>query len=295
MQCAVSIGSFASRLDWRHVERSGEPVDLAELVFLALLQGLTEFLPISSSAHLILPAKLWGWSDQGLAFDIGVHVGSLLAVMWYFREQLRALLASLTRFVGNGTRDQHTALLGHLIIATLPIVVVGAFAKDWVSVEARSIVVIATATGAFGLLLWFADRRTATNEARTELQLRWQDALIIGCFQVLAIIPGTSRSGITMTAGLLLNLSREATARFSFLLSIPTILGAATLASLDAWHIGTRLAWSDIALGLVISAIAAYTCIHVFIRLIERIGMTPFVIYRVLLSLVLFAVAFGGS
>lgn len=273
----------------------GEPVDLAQLVFLALVQGLTEFLPISSSAHLVLPAKLWGWSDQGLAFDIGVHLGSLLAVMWYFRDPLRALLASLARFIGNGTRDPHTALLGHLIIATLPIVIVGAFAKDWVSVDARSIVVIATATGAFGLLLWFADRRAATNPRRSELQLRWQDALIIGCFQVLAVIPGTSRSGITMTAGLLLNLSREATARFSFLLSVPTILGAATLASLDALHSGTRLAWSDIVLGLLVSAMAAYVCIHLFIRLIERIGMTPFVIYRVLLSLVLFGVAFGGS
>lgn len=173
--------------------------------------------------------------------------------------------------------------------------IVGAFAKDWASVDARSIVVIATATGAFALLLWFADRRAARNPRRSELQLRWQDALIIGCFQVLAVIPGTSRSGITMTAGLLLNLSREATARFSFLLSVPTILGAAVLASLDAVDVGTRLTWSDIVLGLVISALAAYTCIHFFIALIERMGMTPFVIYRVLLSLVLFGVAFGGS
>lgn len=270
-------------------------MDLVQLVFLALLQGLTEFLPISSSAHLILPAQLWNWPDQGLAFDIGVHLGSLLAVLWYFRDQLQALLSSLIRFLGKGVRDQHTALLGHLMIATLPIVIVGALAKDWVSLEARSIGVIATATGAFGLLLWFADRRAATKPGRSELQLHWQDALIIGCFQVLAIIPGTSRSGITMTAGLLLNLSREATARFSFLLSVPTILGAAVLASLDALDVGTRMPWSDIVLGLVIAAIAAYTCIHFFIALIERMGMTPFVIYRILLSLVLFGVAFGGS
>lgn len=273
----------------------GGSVDLLQLVFLALVQGLTEFLPISSSAHLILPAQLWSWSDQGLAFDVGVHLGSLLAVLWYFREQLRALLSSLLGLVLKGTRDQHTGLLGHLLIATLPIAIVGVLAKDWVSVEARSIVVIATATGAFGLLLGFADRRAAVDPGRTEMQLRWQDALIIGCFQVLAIIPGTSRSGITMTAGLLLNLSREAAARFSFLLSVPTILGAAMLASLDALDVGIRLPWSDILLGLVVSAIAAYTCIHFFIRLIERIGMTPFVIYRVLLSLVLFGVAFGGG
>ena len=270
-------------------------MDLLQLVFLALLQGLTEFLPISSSAHLILPAQLWNWSDQGLAFDIGVHLGSLLAVLWYFREELRALLRSLLGLVRKGTRDQHTALLGHLLIATLPIAIVGALAKDWVSVEARSIVVIATTTGAFGLLLWYADRRAAVDPGRTEMQLRWQDALIIGCFQVLAIIPGTSRSGITMTAALLLNLSREAAARFSFLLSVPAILGAAILASRDALDVGIRLPWSDIVLGLVVSAIAAYTCIHFFIRLIERIGMTPFVIYRVLLSLVLFGIVFGGS
>lgn len=267
-------------------------MDQAELIFLALIQGLTEFLPISSSAHLILPAQLWGWADQGLAFDIGVHLGSLVAVIWYFRIELWRLTVSLVTWVRSGRRDEHTALLGHLVIATLPIVVVGALAKDWVGDDARSIVVIATTTGFFGLLLGYADRRAAATPGRSELQLGWRDALIIGCFQVLAIIPGTSRSGITMTAGLLLNLSREATARFSFLLSVPTILAAGTLATADALETGTRLSAGDLLMGLGVSAVVAYACIEAFIRLIERIGMLPFVAYRVLLSLALFAIAF---
>ncbi len=263
-----------------------------QLILLALLQGLTEFLPISSSAHLILPAQLLGWADQGLAFDIGVHVGSLAAVIGYFRRDLWRLTGALFGWF-RGVRDAYTALLGHLIVATLPIVVVGALAKDWVAAEARSVTVIATTTGVFGLLLWYADRRARGGNRRSELELGWRDALIIGCFQVLAIIPGTSRSGITMTAGLLLNLSREATARFSFLLSVPTILAAGTLATADALDAGTRLAAGELILGVLVSAVAAYACIAAFIALIERIGMTPFVIYRLLLSLVLFGVAFG--
>ena len=266
-------------------------------MILALLQGLTEFLPISSSAHLILPAALFGWSDQGLAFDIGVHVGSLAAVIGYFRAALLRLTVALFAWIRHRRVDEQTVLLGHLIVATLPIVVIGYLAKDWVSGEARSMAVIATTTGLFGLLLLYADRRAASAHpatGRTEMQLTWRDAMVIGCFQVLAIIPGTSRSGITMTAGRFLNLTREASARFSFLLSVPTILGAGVLVAADAFKAGTQLAAADLALGVAISGLAAYSCIAAFVALIERIGMMPFVIYRVVLSLVLFSLVFGG-
>jgi len=262
-----------------------------QVTVLALIQGLTEFLPISSSAHLILPAQLLGWPDQGLAFDVGVHVGSLLAVVMYFRGDIwklaRGWFASLT-----GKHSAESKLAWWVILATIPAVALGLLASDLVSQYGRSILVIAGTTLIFGGLLWWADQ--ARTEHRALNGLGWQDALIIGLAQAVAMIPGTSRSGITITAALMLGFERQAAARFSFLMSIPVIAGAGLLLGLELPGQAQGVAWQMIAVGAVLSAVSAWTCIHLFLKLLDRIGMMPFVIYRMALGLVLLAVYFAG-
>jgi undecaprenyl-diphosphatase len=262
-------------------------MDFLSILSLAIVQGLTEFLPISSSGHLILAPRLLGFADQSLVADVAVHLGSLLAVALFFRRDIAVLwLAWWYALV----RQQHTAesrLAWSILLATIPVMLFGLLLKDWVAGELRTPWVIAAATLGFGLLLAWADLRGSRQ--RTMAQIRLKDALIIGCAQVLALIPGTSRSGITMTAGLMLGLSREAAARFSFLLSIPTILAASVLITADLAQSSAPVAWFDLGTTLLLSAVTAYICIHFFLRFIERIGMWPFVIYRILLAGLIFA------
>lgn len=254
-----------------------------EVVVLSLIQGLTEFLPISSSAHLILPSQLLGWDDQGLAFDVAVHFGSLFAVMAYFRTEILSMLKSWIAWFG-GKRDAEATLAWFIIFATLPAVFFGFFGKDLIEMYLRSAWVIACTTIVFGLLLWWADKRGVRRLG--EYDISWKQAMAIGFAQALAIIPGTSRSGITMTAALMLGMKREAAARFSFLLSIPVILGACVLLTKDI--VDTNVAtpdWSALAMGIVLTFFSAYACIHYFIKWISKLSMTPFVIYRVLLGI----------
>lgn len=260
-------------------------MDYLQIIILALIQGITEFLPISSSAHLILPAQLLGWEDQGLAFDIAVHVGSLAAVMMYFRRDLARYLTSGWTMLARRRFDDHADELGKLAVATVPIVICGALLKDVVEADLRSVPVIAAATIGFGVLLGLADTRHGERSAIT-----WTDALFIGAMQVLALIPGTSRSGITITAALLLGLSRTRAARFSFLLSIPTIGGAGLLAVTDLLSAGGGVDWGVLLSGAILSGMAAYACISAFIALVERTGMLPYVVYRLALGGVLLAV-----
>lgn len=260
-------------------------MDYLQIIVLALIQGITEFLPISSSAHLILPAQLLGWEDQGLAFDIAVHVGSLAAVMLYFRRDLGRYLTSGWTMVARRRFDEHTDELGKLAAATVPIVICGVLLRDFVEADLRSVPVIAAATIGFGVLLGLAD--TWHGERST---ITWPDALFIGTMQVLALIPGTSRSGITITAALLLGLSRTRAARFSFLLSIPTIAGAGALEAADLLSAGAAVDWGVLSAGALLSGVAAYVCISAFIALVERTGMLPYVAYRLALGGVLLAV-----
>ena len=271
--------------------REFQALDLLQVVVLALIQGITEFLPISSSAHLILPAALTDWPDQGLAFDIAVHVGTLVAVIAYLRGELAALAGGAWRLVTRGQMDAQGRLLLQVAVATLPIVVVGYLGKDWVASSARDLWIIAATSIVFGIVLWLADRG-GDAATRGELDLGWRDALVIGLAQVLSIVPGTSRSGITMTAGLFLGLTRAATARFSFLLSIPTILGAGLLATLDLMETPGPIPVADLLLGALLAGVAAYFCMSFFVRLIERTRMTPYVIYRVAFGVLL--LAFGA-
>lgn len=253
-----------------------------EIIILAIIQGITEFLPISSSGHLLLPAALLGWEEQGLAFDVAVHVGSLLAVILYFRQDI---LQMATAWLTQGFRREQSTdskLAWWVILATIPAVIVGFALKDLIELYARTPLVIALTTIGFGLLLWYAD---ATARRQQQLDtLGFRQAMWIGIAQVLALIPGTSRSGITMTAGLMLGLDRESCARFSFLLSIPVILGAGTLATLDLISAGNKVDWMILFYGALFSFVSAYACIYLFLSWISRIGMLPFVVYRLILG-----------
>ncbi|MFT7651852.1 MAG: undecaprenyl-diphosphatase [Limisphaerales bacterium] len=256
-------------------------MDWLQIVVLSLVQGITEFLPISSSAHLLLPSLLTDWPDQGLAFDVGVHFGSLMAVVVYFRLELTRMGQATFSYPVSRNYTSEVDWVCKLALATLPVVIFGLFLKDAVEDYLRTLPVIAAATIGFGLLLWWSDRAPGERELLT-----WRDAAIVGLAQVLALLPGTSRSGITITAALLLGLNRTTAARFSFLLSIPTIAGAQLLLSIDLLDEGFEH-WPELLASASIAGLSAYACIHFFIALVNRTGMLPYVIYRLLLGAVL--------
>ena len=255
------------------------PMDITQIIILALLQGATEFLPVSSSAHLILVPRAFGWPDQGLAFDVAVHLGALAAVVVYFRRSLGAMARGCVR--GGGERRLGVAVL----LGTVPVVVVGGLARDIVAGDLRAPVVIAAATIIFGLLLLFANRPRA--DAVDEYRITPAIALLIGAAQTLALAPGASRSGVTMTAAVMLGLSQAAAARFSFLLSMPVIAGSAVFEIARLARQPLPADWHQLALGAALSALSAFACIHLFLRLIERVGFTPFVVYRLALGAIL--------
>jgi len=262
-------------------------MDWLQAVLLAILQGLTEFLPISSSAHLILPSQLLGWAEQGLAFDVAVHVGSLAAVLIYFREEVMSMTRAWFDWVFKGQKSADGRLAWAVLWGTVPVGLVGIIFSllNIVDDYLRTTQVIAATTIIFGFVLWWADAKAEEN--RDEHSLRVRDIVFIGCAQAIALIPGTSRSGITMTAALMLGLTRTAAARFSFLLSIPAILLPGGLLSYKLVVNKEQIDWSLIALGAGMSAIAALTCIHFFLILLDKIGFRPFVIYRLVLGAVL--------
>ena len=260
-------------------------MEFSHIVWLALVQGLTEFLPVSSSAHLILVPSLLGWPDQGLAFDVAVHLGTLMAVIAYFRRDIVVLFLAWIQSMKPGGMSAEARLAWGVIIGTIPAGIVGLLFKDVIEVYLRSPLVIATTTIIFGLLLWYADKRSQL--VRDEYTLSWKDFVVIGGAQAMALIPGTSRSGITITAGLLLGLTREAAARYSFLLSIPIIVLSGLGVTRDLVSSPSEVEWNTLFLGTIIAAISAFVCIHYFLAYINKMGMTPFVIYRLLLGVVL--------
>lgn len=257
-------------------------METMEAAFLAILQGLTEFLPISSSGHLVLVPALFGWRDQGLAFDVAVHVGTLAAVLIYFRHELAVMSAAWLRSVAGKGVDADARLAWAVLFSTIPAGLFGFVGVGFIEGHLRSPLVIAATTIGFGVLLWAADRYG--RHGRDEHTLSWPDLIIIGFAQALSLIPGTSRSGITITAGLMLGLDRRAAARFSFLLSIPIIALAGTYLTYGLVRSAEPVDWGTLALGALLSAIAAYVTIDLFIRFVERMGMLPFAVYRLLLG-----------
>ncbi|WP_298634364.1 undecaprenyl-diphosphate phosphatase [uncultured Umboniibacter sp.] len=261
-------------------------MDLFHAFLLAVIQGLTEFLPISSSAHLILPTAIFGWPDQGLAFDVAVHVGTLMAVMIHFRvEVVRFTRAWFGWF--SGVRSPDSTFAWMILFATIPAVIVGRLLNDFVELYLRSGWIIAGTTILFGALLWYADvigRRIRTRDELTPRHMFW-----IAVAQALALVPGVSRSGITMTTALFLGYSRRAAASISFLLSIPLIAAAGSYKASELLA-APSIDWIPVLFGLVISFISAFVCIKLFMRWLDQLGMLPFVIYRFALGALLIVV-----
>ena len=254
---------------------------LEAAVILALLQGLTEFLPVSSSAHLIVVPTLLGWPDQGLAFDVAVHVGTLIAVLGYFREEVISLSVDWIQSVRGRAPVGESVLAWGVIVGTIPVGLAGLGLSGAVEAHLRTPLVIAAATIGFGFILWLA--YCTGRRERSEQNLTLRDCALIGVAQAFALIPGTSRSGITITAALALGLTPGAAARFSFLLSIPTIVLAGAVKGYEL--LGTAgVDWTAIVLGTVVSAVSAFACIHWFLKLLARVGMLPFIIYRLVLG-----------
>lgn len=260
-------------------------MNFAQAAVLALVQGLTEFLPISSSAHLILVSVFTGWEDQGLTFDVAVHMGTLAAVVWYFRRDLLNMAGDFLRSITGKGQGPGARLAWAVILGTIPVGLAGLAFRDVVATHLRDPVILAFGLMFFGLLLGWADWRQKGQ--RDEYSLSWLDILVIGCAQAVALIPGTSRSGATMTAGLFLGLSREASARFSFLLSIPVIFLAGCLESRQLLGQPEQVHWGLITVATVLAGVSAYLCIHYFLKFIRTVGMQPFVVYRLLLGALL--------
>ncbi len=263
-------------------------MDVIQAIALAVLQGLTEFLPVSSSAHLILLPVLAGWEDQGLAFDVAVHVGTLTAVVAYYRKDIFKIVSAWGKSLAGKGFTEDAKLAWYVILGTIPVGLVGISLPDSAELALRSPLVIAGSTIFFALVLWYAEKKA--REVRSTITL--VDAIIIGLFQAIAIIPGTSRSGITITAGLLTGLKRTQAARFSFLLSVPVISLAGMLKGKELYELGESVPWGLMALGAVLSAIVAYLSISWFLKLLDKVGMMPFVYYRLVLGIFLFAVFF---
>ncbi len=259
-------------------------MDYFQVVWLAIIQGLSEFLPISSSAHLILPSEILGWPDQGLAFDVAVHVGSLIAVIVYFRHDISSLTQAWLDSVFVRRNSPESKLAWFIILGTVPAGLTGLFLGGMIELHLRSMSVIAFTTIFFGLLLAWADFHSRGE--RSLYQFTWKSALFVGVAQALALIPGSSRSGVTITAALALGFDRVTAARFSFLLAIPIIILSGGLKGLEL--IGSAsVDWMMIATGTLVSGITAYLCIKLFLNIVQQIGMLPFVIYRMLLGALL--------
>jgi undecaprenyl-diphosphatase len=259
-------------------------MELLQIIILAVVQGVTEFLPVSSSAHLILVPVLTEWDDQGLAFDVALHFGSLAAVMIYFRQEILRMTVSWFRSL-RGDGDAESRLAWAVIFGTIPVGLAGLAFGDQVETLLRSPLYLAAGLIIFGAALGWADLRH--RGARNEYSLNWKSVLFIGLAQAVALFPGTSRSGITMTAALMLGLSRDAAARFSFLLSIPVILSACALKTGELIYASAPVEWTAMIIGVLLSGISAWLCIYFFLAVIKRVGMMPFVIYRIVLGLLL--------
>ncbi|RZO84629.1 MAG: undecaprenyl-diphosphate phosphatase [Oceanococcus sp.] len=257
-------------------------MDALHAVLLGLIQGLTEFLPISSSGHLVLTPLFMGWEAHSLAFDVAVHFGTLVAVVAYFRRDLMALVpAAFEPLTGRGW-SPHARMAWGLVVATIPASLVGMLIRVVFEAEIDSPIIVAINLIVFALLLWWADTRLRGE--RSEMQLGWGQYFLLGCAQALALIPGTSRSGVTMTAGMAMGLSRVASARVSFLMAVPVIALAAAYELLALLLSDAPAPWLEIAIGTSVAFVSGLACIHFLLRLLQSYGFMPFVIYRLILG-----------
>jgi undecaprenyl-diphosphatase len=272
-------------------------VPFIQSIVLAAVQGITEFLPVSSSGHLILVPKLTGWPDQGLAIDVAVHVGTLAAVMLYFWRDIGGIAGAVLRAGGQMANqrplDQEISLLIKLIIATLPVVVAGYWVNETINEDLlRSVKIIGWTTLGFGLFLWLADKSNMT--IRRMEHITYGGALVIGLFQILALLPGTSRAGITMTAARFLGVECQDAARFSLLLSIPVIIAAGSLKGWELFRSGNQVLIDDALTVGGLAFLFALVAIAFLMFWLKRASFTPFVVYRVILGAALLYYAYGA-
>ena len=255
---------------------------LIQVVILAIVQGLTEFLPVSSSGHLVLVPYLFAWADQGLAFDVAVHFGSLAAVCIYFRKDMASILAGGIQLLGDNITTPESRLAQAIALGTVPAALAGLLFASWIEANLRDPLVIVYTLSGFGILMAIADR--VGRRERNISGVGFRDAVIIGFAQALSLVPGTSRSGVTITAARFLGFGRQDAARFSFLLSAPVIFLAA-MYKLIALILGdAAVAWGQLGLGALLACVVAYLSIEFFMRIVTRIGLAPFAIYRLILA-----------
>jgi undecaprenyl-diphosphatase len=270
-------------------------MSILEVIVLGVVQGLTEFLPVSSTAHLVVLPKIFGWPDPGLAYDIALHVGTLAAVLIYFFRDWIQILANgfgLTTSGGDPELRRNPMLLWYLVLGTLPAGIAGLALQKAADSTLRTLPIIAASAILIGLFLWWADHASRGKKNMSTVSIA--DSLTIGFFQILAIIPGVSRSGITISAGLFRNMDRPSAARFSFLLSTPIILGAAAK---DAWdllkHKEAIPAEMQLAfvLGILVSAVSGCLTIGLFLKYLRTRPLTVFVAYRIIFGIMVIALA----
>ncbi|WAL76279.1 undecaprenyl-diphosphate phosphatase [Kitasatospora sp. YST-16] len=263
---------------------------------LGLVQGLTEFLPVSSSAHLRVFSALAGWDDPGAAFTAVTQLGTESAVLIYFRKDIGAIIKAwtLSLFRAEWRHDQNARLGWYVIIGTLPIGILGKLFQDTIETTLRDLRLIGTTLILFGVVLAVADRSRAVRNARSIESLNFRHALIYGAAQSLALIPGVSRSGGTISAGLFLGYSREAAARYSFLLAIPAVLASGGLELLKIGE-GPAPAWGPTILATLIAFAVGYAAIAWFLKYISHNSFTPFVVYRILLGITIIALVTAGT
>ena len=259
-----------------------------QIIVLAVVQGLTEFLPVSSSGHLVLVPYLVNWTDQGLAFDVAVHAGSLVAVCIFFREDILGLLRGARQVLGGETKLPQANMALAIGLGTIPAAIAGLLFASWIEANLRDPSVIVVTLSGYGVLMALADRFGKSERVIAGVSIR--DAVIIGCAQALALVPGTSRSGVTITAARVLGFGRQDAARFSFLLSAPVIMLATLYKGFELVTGDAAVPWGQLGLGAAVSAIVAYLSIEFFMRFVSRIGLAPFAIYRLALAAVIFYV-----
>lgn len=265
---------------------------LLHLLILALIQGLTEFLPVSSSAHLILLPSLTGTEDQGVTLDVAVHVGTLFAVVIYFRQDVMRAIMGVGDILRGRLQTQGARLAILLCIATVPVVIFGLILKvSGLMDSLRSITVIGWTMLGFGLVLYFADKKGASQ--KTSENWTFKDAITMGVWQAVALIPGTSRSGATITGARFLGYERSEAARLSMLMSIPTIIASGALLGIDVVQEADWSMAKDAGIAAAMAFIAALFALTLMMRLLRSVSYTPYVIYRVILGLVLLGFAYG--
>ena len=257
--------------------------DIVLSLMLGIIQGLTEFLPISSSAHLLIPTLLFGANDLGLEFDIAVHAGTLCAVIYFFKDDIKVYISSIFNSSSSYENDRRVAI--NLLIATVPIVLAGIFLNDLISQRLVTKELIAWSNIVFASLLLLSFYLSKKNKDIFHLSISM--SFFIGCIQIFALIPGASRSGVVIMACLFLGLNLKDSSRFAFLLAIPTILGALVFLISDSISANFNIFSIQLFIGFITSALVAFFTIKYFLQFVDRIGMTPFFIYRIFLGLLL--------